>query len=111
MDKNPENNRIFAELVGLCWHETIYADDYYSHCSCGEVIPFGKSKCQNPNYATDPRLVLREMKYKTNFQEFLDALMVNAEPNFGMIKVDYILDLTGKLRDAAIKFMEGLKNK
>lgn len=101
MDLHPENNKIFAELVGIPWdtHEGRYGN-------------FNK----NPNYAADSRLVLREMRRRYEddyvFAQFLFQLPVHGTyPHVLGQFADLILDETGKIRDAAIEFMkeEGLK--
>ncbi len=93
MDKNPENDRIFAEMVGIPWdiHEGWYGN-------------FSK----NPDYAADPRLVPREMERIGKLGEFLSYLCrINSMPDCnGSIPAYYILDTTGKLRDAAIGWMK-----
>lgn len=117
-DLHPENNKIFAELAGIPWdtHEGRYGN-------------FNK----NPNYAADPRLVLREMRKRKDFNHFLRycngttgaveggeyaIFDVKYEPSgrrerreehykyTKRISVSYILDETGKLRDAAIEFLK-----
>jgi len=68
------------------------------------------------DYAADPRLVLREMMKKEDYFRFAFSLYNNlewpAESEYQQILmqrsilIDYILDTTGKLRDAAIEFIE-----
>jgi len=106
MDKNRE----FHELLGLCWHE-LNPSGVGFLCTCGrwfeyEDIDNIHMRCHNPDYAADPRLVLREMQKKGSdlYDDFLDSLAPELE-HYGYIEAYYILDTTGKLRDAAIKFM------
>jgi len=112
-DPQPENNKKFAELVGICWHENdpppIYTMEYgiVLVCKCGfktqSLTELNKHiKESNPDYAADPRLVLREMERIGKLMGFLIELNLGA---CGFI-YSYILDETGKVRDAAIKFMK-----
>ena len=50
-------NREFARLVGLCWHE--YDTETLNCIHCEKVM--WRKDSNNPDYAADPRLVLREM--------------------------------------------------
>ena len=111
MDPNCE----LAELVGLRWHE--FSTDKFGEpkvCSCGFVtVTRGDmeshiQKC-NPDYAADPRLVLREMAKREDFPLFMAKLMygdnvegIDWDHN---IDIDYILDTTGLLALAARDFM------
>ena len=121
-------NREFAELVGLCRHENdpppIYTMEYgiVLVCKCGfktqSLIELNKHiKESNPNYASDPRLVLREMVKREDFPLFMARLMYMGDSVEGIdwdhnIDIDYILDAnfeletTGKIRDEAIEFLK-----
>ena len=100
-------NREFARLVGLCWHE--YDTETLNCIHCEKVM--WRKDSNNPDYA-DPRLVLREMERIGKLEAFIVTLIYTPESNpetidyDGLIPVEYILNLTGKLRDAAIKFMK-----
>ena len=101
MDKNKE----FAELVGVCWHE-----NEIKPCSVGSMrLPCSKcgSNDYNPDYAADPRLVLVEMMKRDDWKEFIQWLF-REYVSFEQIPywLEYfILDTTGRCRDAAIEFM------
>ena len=106
-------SRKFAELVGLCWHETerrYVAGDIKAVCKkCGTYgidIFFG-----NLDYVADPRLVLREMVKREDFPLFMARLMYMGDSVEGIdwdnnIDVDLILDEEGMLVKAAISFLE-----
>jgi len=91
MDKNRE----FHELVGLCWHEPeSEQSNRFGYCrNCGKHMPECES---NPDYAADPRLILKEMVKRPDWDEFQKQVI---DP------FAYMLDDTGLLRDAAIKFI------
>ena len=105
-------SREFAELVGLCWHETerrYVAGDIKAVCKkCGTYgidIFFG-----NLDYVADPRLVLREMMKREDFPLFMARLMYMGDSVEGIdwdnnIDVDLILDITGLLALAARDFL------
>ena len=116
MDKNRE----LHELLGLCWHEIKEVTPTMRYkCSCGYICYVDDSmnyhcRVNNPDYAADPRLVLREMEKRDDFNRFVakingfsldedDELIDNAIP------IDLILDTTGKVGDLAIKWLEGKK--
>ena len=94
-----ENNQRFAELVGICWHEQ-KSWDLLECGKCGHEMLF----TLNPDF-TDAREVLRVMSREQQLF-FLRSLAIC--PAY-YIKIDYILDTTGKLRDLAIKWMEEQK--
>ena len=107
MDKNRE----LHELLGLCWHEIVAIDRINYVCSCGKVYKIDdKYACVNPDYAADPRLVLREMMKREDWFEFVNEIG-QMEQNEGsdMIYLIYILDTTGKLRDLAIEWLKNNK--
>ena len=109
MDKNRE----LHELLGLEWKQTI------KECSiCNSIISY-KTTDPNPDYAADPRLVLREMMRCKDWSRFhmrigsrertvIDpdgiAWVINSE-----IRIDLVLNTTGKLRDLAIEWLKNNK--
>jgi hypothetical protein len=115
---NDDLNREFAELCGICWHETV--DTYQSYrpsiftgkpikmksCSCGaELLDLEDHDYLNPDFVADPRLVLREMKRILSNDDFEDWLCeVNEDDVFCQIDVSLILDQTGLLVKAAIEW-------
>ena len=102
-------NREFHELVGLCWHEWDYEGDpvYCIKCSV-EYDP----DTANPNYAADPRLVLKEMRKIGKLEEFLRTKIYPLGSTGYNIPINYFinsnreLETTGKLRDEASEFLK-----
>ena len=112
MDKNRE----FAELVEIPWHEeisvAIFCGEDRFRCSCGAFYDKRQQlldhvEKSNPGLTADPRLVLREMMKREDWPEFITALSgINTCINgHYFIRVDLILDTTGKLRDNVIEFL------
>lgn len=102
-----EQNRELHELLGLCWHDFVDADGY---CTCGEYHTAIRG-FMNPDYATDPRLVLREMMKREDWSEFISAIYCSSSrTNECSIEWAFslILDTTGLLRDKAIEFLKGV---
>lgn len=110
-------NKRFAELCGICWHEIIRRDENTKVCSCGEDYSlFDDYVCgrKNPDFAADPRLVLREMMKREDWLMFIQAVgdvhrFNEKSSDFEwkeMIPVEYMTDTTGLLRDRAIEWME-----
>ena len=101
-------NQKFAEVARVCWHEDMSEYGKPSGAQlcrhCGQM--FAGDHVRNPDYAADPRLVLREMERIGKLFLFLDWLVSNSHLTTHSLTKDYILDTTGKLRDAAIEFME-----
>jgi len=77
-------NRELHELLGLRWYEW------------DNTVGF--THIDNPDYAADPRLVLREMAKRADFKLFMDL--------DDDIPIEYVLDSTGKLRDMAIEYLK-----
>ena len=102
MDKNRE----LHELLGLCWHET-KADTPWKCSKCG----MGMSLVVYPDYAADPRLVLREMRKRDDWIDFQNWCFVGVTELDGNVcygvPIDLALDTTGKLRDMAIEYLKG----
>jgi len=122
-------NREFHELLGKCWHDLVPND--WPHNRLLPIKHFKCTKCDiytnsceadiNPDYAADPRLVLREMDRLGKLSAFMMWLWdsESCEDDLGNVLMsgesflhllDYILDTTGKLRDEAIKFMKEIKD-
>jgi hypothetical protein len=93
-------NRELAGLLGLCWHKWEYGLDYCIRCKTAIYTP-------NPDFASDSGKIelLRLMRFKVNFQLFLDSLTIGESDLSGMIPVDYLLDTTGLLAQAAVEFL------
>jgi len=104
-------NREFAELVGICWHDygrIQYEDGAIEFLTCRKC----KSVTPNPDYAADPRLVLREMVKRKDFGGDFGFQQIIGGPEYDKIDIDYLidsngeLDTTGKLRNKAIEFLK-----
>lgn len=116
-----DKNRKLAELLGLCWHETTVdaylkagpPDAHLHHLPYGmiEVPPqcsCGLFACshENPDYAADPRLVLREMILKCkDWDGFVDRIgaRIGGQAYFHHA---FILDTNGLCRDQAIVWLK-----
>jgi len=120
-----EINRRFAELAGMHYHtfpKTKKYKDIFGNirltnrgrkCSCG-VHYNSRYKKPNPNYCSDPRLVLEVMMKRDDWPKFL--LVVGSDRRWceylagyekrDTICIDYISNKTGQLVLAAIKWME-----
>jgi hypothetical protein len=99
-----DQNKHFAELVGaeIDW----IGCTQFSGGVCdwaGEVSDTFCNDCIHAtplDYAADPRLVLREMRKREDWSRF------GREELYYMDLVGLVLDTTGKLRDAAIEWLE-----
>lgn len=117
---NQDINRRFAKLCGLCWHElTFYPvinDEFCAICSCGKNfrwLPFAHDheRNSNPDFITDPRLVLREMDKHPQGRLFYASLIYgigfDEQDDEGYISRDLMTDTTGLLVKAAIEWIPG----
>ncbi|MFH1448101.1 MAG: hypothetical protein ABIG39_04520 [Candidatus Micrarchaeota archaeon] len=114
-------NKELHELLGLCWHEEVPSSKIFNYrCLCGyevetQIRLLGKHiRENNPDYASDPRLVLREMMKREDFRLFMARLMYYGDTAGAIdwdedITIDLILDTTGKLRDMAIEWLKNNK--
>lgn len=117
-------NRELHELFGHCWHEQgefgrERPRGYKYICSCGLCcsslsILEEHIHASNPDYAADPRMVIREMEKRKDGKLFFAKLIyagdnVEAIDDDGLIDRDLILDTTGKLRGLAIGWMKEQK--
>ena len=97
MDKNRE----LHELLGLEWKiKWIFTGAAYEE----------RSSKDNPDYAADPRLVLREMMKREDWLDFRLLMNRYSYDHLTCIEIELILDPTGKLRDMAIEWLKGEKN-
>jgi len=98
MNKNQE----LHELLGLEWIE-----DWVLTNSEGTTVRIPRE--DNPDYATDPRLVLREMMKREDWrgsEGFANYLTIElGGRRFLDIPLNLILDTTGKLRNLAIDWL------
>ncbi len=125
----PAECRELAERLGICWHEKTHRQSENReanrwHCSCGRVFGtphglrchIGSGNKKNPNFL-DPVVVLREAMKMEDWPKFFDSLRLTATIYPGelcedagevyyAISVDYILDDTGKLAKALLKWFE-----
>jgi len=113
----------FAELVEIPWHEeisvTIFCGEDRFRCSCGAFYDkrhelLDHVEKSNPDYAADPRWVLREMVKRREWNNKMfsreigiwDCGLIGDEDWKHYTKTDLILDTTGKLRNKAIEFLK-----
>ena len=99
-------NRALCKELGQCWHE--YDTETLNCIHCKKSM--WRKDSNNPGYAADPRLVLREMMKREDWDSFCDYIgyLDFSEDGYPLryVRMDYILDTTGKLRDAAIDFLK-----
>jgi hypothetical protein len=106
-----DQNRKFAEMNGLCWHEYDIDEDkgIYFCTKCNGRL----SQISNPDFS-DPREVLKVVMRREDWPKFLNETGVGiweeADHSVGigeniLIDVDYITT-PGKLRDAWIEWKE-----
>lgn len=108
MNKNKE----LHELFGHCWHEDWYPAPYSADsfickkCKKEFSVPLPA----NPDYAADPRLVLREMEKRGDWPKFLSGSglywYTTRRGGMAFIALEIIMDTTGKLRDIAIEWLK-----
>ena len=107
-----EKNRELNELLGLCWHSPVAPA--MSHVG-GSVCKKCKQRFDaNPDYAADPRLMLREMAKRKDCCDFLlraNALAGKHTLIGDLIHIDYMIEDTGKLRDQAIGWLKDREKK
>lgn len=100
-------NRRFAELAGIRWHDEIGNKVLYK-CSCGFQSVYtsdaDKHFSSNPDFISDPRLVLEVMREREDWIDFMDFYICISGD---YIPIDIILVCTGKLLDLAIEWLEG----
>ncbi len=95
------DNRRFAELAGICFHEQINSQTLQcKHCGESMLFPWQ----QNKDFSI-PIEVLKVMREREDYGSFRRLLICTFFDDF----YAPILDTTGKLRDLAIEFMEGRK--
>jgi len=99
-----DKNREFHELIEKCWHPgDVWWDGTQYLCEkCKQPVD---ENATNSDYAADPSLVLREMRTRDGYDNFLRYLQQSHWLEIDEFLDDYILDTTGKLRDKAIEFM------
>jgi len=114
-----EINRRFAELAGMHYHtfpKTKKYKDIFGNirltnrgrkCSCG-VHYNSRYKKPNPNYCSDPRLVLEVMRNRDDWLDFIQSVYDENRPLWsGLLDyTDLVMDKTGQLALRAIEWME-----
>jgi hypothetical protein len=98
-------NKRFAQLTGIPWNESgawIRGEDGFKHWEL--TFP-------NPDFAADPREVLKVMGARKDWLAFHRTLFkgIPLGSILKLIPIDLILDTTGLLRDAAITLIERRK--
>ena len=119
MNKNKE----LHELLGLEWHTVLYLSTPpapHWECSCRRAffdyyLMTEHLKKNSPDYAADPRLVLREMMKRDDFDRFIsniNAFSLDEDNDLinNAVPVDLIMDTTGKLADIAIEWLKTPQN-
>ena len=109
-----KDREIVKELGGF-WHERITS----RLCNCG-FIPTGFEIIENhisynnPDFTSDPgkAQLLREMEKRDDWDEFLNKVgLGGGYRRRHSIYIEYILDTTSKLRDAAWEWLCNRKEK
>jgi hypothetical protein len=111
-------NEEFCKLAGISLEHQWIISGVTARCSCGEVIDSVSIDFADPHkipdYAHDPLAVLRVMRKKLGFGNFLyslyDDVGLTHEDRlffvlYNLIPIKYLDDTTGKLLDAAIEWM------
>ena len=107
-------NRRLHEAFGHCWHESFVVVQPYIEYEQDRIVKCvhcekqgSQSDLSNPDYAADPRLVLREMMKREDYKRFLGSIRVDLNyDDVPYIEIFYIMDTTGELRDRAIEWLE-----
>ena len=106
-------NRELHEAFRHCWHERkenpafMWDEDApISICTCG------KTDCEdsNPDYKADPRLVIREMEKRNDFDAFCKTIGIRSHGGPFYVESTYIMDTTGKLATLARDWLKGEGN-
>jgi hypothetical protein len=117
-------NRELAELLGLCWHEYIpKSEDEWATMVCSKCRKETNNlDAQFPNvipvydFGSDSGKIelLRLMMKREDWPEFISTVgkysIISGEPEEPFdpwIRLDYILDTTGLLAQAARDFLKG----
>ncbi len=93
-----DKNREFAELCGV------------NPTKVENAIVFPGTMDKWPDFAADPRLVLREMMKREDWWKFILSIWDDyptIEESTHRFFTNYIIDTTGLLRDKAIEWMKG----
>ena len=106
-----DRNKRLAELLGICWHDLVPNDWPHNsllpikHFRCANCDIY-TNKCEadiNPDFAGDPRLVLRECEKTERGREFiLHFLLSHRKPEI----LQRLLNTSGNVADEAIEFLE-----
>ncbi len=121
---NQEINRRFAEMCGLCWHIYGYDpnDRFLRVPQCPKCQIHLSANFPNPDFISDPRLVLREMmklkdwpvfiawyngsQYGEPIRRHVMNLAAEGKITEVFIGIRDILDTTGLLVKAGIEWLE-----
>jgi hypothetical protein len=96
-----EINKKFAELTGICWHEWDEVSLFVMGCTkCG--LKGDPNKHPNPDFCADPRLALKVMMKREDWDEFIKNSSLSEAPTYFTCMVD----TTGRLAEAAIDFLD-----
>jgi hypothetical protein len=103
-------NQRLHEALGLCWHHWVLGkqkfdeSDHFYCTKCGYRLGYTETTDQ-PDYVADPRLVLREMQKREDWIDFCESNRW-IWANYMAIKIDVILDTTGKLARLALDWLK-----
>jgi hypothetical protein len=98
IDKNKE----ICRRLALHWHEGII-------CSCGVDLLMWPGKYPNPDFIRHPEELLRVLVKWEGWGGFRLTICGAKRGNFDVesIRIEYVLNQTGKLADAFLEFTEG----
>ena len=101
-------NRELHEALGYCGHEwekpkQLWLED---NClKCGRL--YRGEQDENPDYKADPRLVIREMEKRNDFDAFCKTIGIRSHGGPFYVESTYIMDDTGKLATLARDWLKG----
>lgn len=109
-------NKELHEALGYCWHELYYHHEtpsiqgFYT-CSCGKTFShaseaFEHTSKSNPDYVADPRLVIREMMKREDWENFLNQGIQKQKWLRDDDWIELFMDTTGKLAQLALDWIK-----
>ena len=104
-------NKELTEAFGMRWHGHEACPNCGYYCT-GKTI-YCTPPIQNPDFISDSRLVLREMRKIPNYHLFLKKIYVDAatpEEILDRSIVQLILDKTGKLAQLALDWLKEVED-
>jgi len=102
---NTEINKLVMKKLGLCWHTIVTRDEAGYHCSCGKVWRYLSTCCPNPDFCSNAKTLIEELKKIDDWHGFaaktFHHFFYDAEYDYS-IPMDYVTDP----RQLAIEFLE-----